>query len=103
LYCDALVRASVVRGVSSSILHVCVTQLPKAKDTFGNKKEVAGNSFWCFQTSTCRSFALERYQASRKEELSIVDRIFIPITNSEAQEANAVQLSLISVMCPYEQ
>jgi hypothetical protein len=103
LSCDVLVHASFVRGVDSSVLHVCLTQLPKAEDTFGHKKEVAGNSFRCFQasqshtdnpficlhsnflsTGTCWSFALERYQASRKEKPFVVDRIFIPITNSEA-------------------
>jgi len=92
LHCDVLVHASAVRGVDSSVLHVGVARLPKAKDTLGHKKEVAGNSFRCFQASTCRSFALKRHQASRKEELFVVDRIFIAITNSEAQEANAVQL-----------
>ena len=50
--------------------------------------------FYNFLTGTFRSFPLERFQAPREKESFVIDSVFIPITDSQTQEADAVQLRL---------
>jgi hypothetical protein len=111
-------RTSVYRLITPSILFLCNAWVSEAQNSLWLEKEVARIGlrrvqarqrrsirspcwivmffFYDFLTGTCRSFPLERFQAPREKESFVIDSVFIPITDSQTQEADAVQLRFFS-------
>ena len=114
LYCT-----SVYRVITSSLLFLGNARVSEAQNSLGLKKEVARISvrrvqareqhsirspcgivtffFYHLLTGPFRSFPLERFQAPREKESFVIDSVFIPIPDSQTQEADALQLRLVSL------